>query len=54
VARKKKQDPHPLDPYRRLRKRVPPPGRVIPDRRRKIEDKQARRESDEEEEGREH
>jgi hypothetical protein len=46
VARKKKDTP--LDPYRRLRKRVPPPGRVIPDRRRELDEKRARREADEE------
>jgi hypothetical protein len=46
VTRKKKQTP--LDPYRRLRKRVPPPGRAIPDRRRELEEKEARRETDEE------
>jgi hypothetical protein len=47
VARKKKRNL--LDPYRRLRKRVPPPGRVIPDRRREIEEKEARREADDQE-----
>ncbi|HET6770982.1 MAG TPA: hypothetical protein VFH75_05045 [Actinomycetota bacterium] len=47
MARKKKQTP--IDPYRRLRKRVPPPGRAIPDRRRELEEKRARREADEEE-----
>jgi hypothetical protein len=41
-----------LDPYRRVRKRVPPPERVERDRRREIEERQARRET-EEEEGRE-
>jgi hypothetical protein len=46
MARKKKETP--LDPYRRLRKRVPPPGRAIPDRRRELEEKEARREADEE------
>lgn len=50
MARKKK--PTPIDPYRRLRKRVPPPGRAIPDRRRELEEKRARREAEEEEEER--
>jgi hypothetical protein len=42
VAKKKRSDP--LDPYRRIRKPVPPPGRVVPDRRRKVLDREARRE----------
>jgi hypothetical protein len=42
-ARKKPAD-EPLDPYRRIRKPVPPPQRVIPDRRRKIREDQEERE----------
>jgi hypothetical protein len=38
----------PMDAYRRIRKPVPPPGRAIPDRRRKKEEERARREMDEE------
>ncbi len=38
----------PLDAYRRIRKPVPPPGRAIPDRRRKAEEERARREMEEE------
>lgn len=38
----------PLDAYRRIRKPVPPPGRAIPDRRRKAERERARREIEEE------
>ena len=34
----------PLAPYRRIRKPVPPPGRVIPDRRRAVQEREARRE----------
>ena len=34
----------PLDAYRRVRKPVPPPGKVIPDQRRKIREEQAERE----------
>jgi hypothetical protein len=44
---KKKRDDS-LEPYRRVRKRVPPPGRPIPDRRREIEEERARRELEEE------
>jgi hypothetical protein len=45
----------PLDPYRRVRKPVPPPARVLPDRRRELREETARREARgaEEEEGRE-
>ena len=42
MAARKKQRDESLDPYRRIRKPVPPPERVIPDRRSKI-----RREQDE-------
>jgi hypothetical protein len=42
-ARKKRAE-EPLDPYRRIRKPVPPPERVIPDRRRKIREEQDERE----------
>ncbi|MGH2675473.1 MAG: hypothetical protein ACRDKA_02940 [Actinomycetota bacterium] len=38
----------PLDAYRRIRKPVPPPGRAIPDKRRKAEKERARREIEEE------
>ena len=37
----------PLDTYKRIRKPVPPPGRAIPDRRRKIEEETRRREAEE-------
>jgi hypothetical protein len=42
-GRKKRRDDD-LAPYRRIRKPVPPPGRVIPDRRRKIREDEAERE----------
>jgi len=45
VAKKRKRPPK--DPYRRIRKPVPPPGQVIPDRRREIEEEQARQEAEE-------
>lgn len=52
VSEKKKQKDEPLDAYRRVRKPVPPPGRVIPDRRRKLREEQERREAEEEREKR--
>jgi hypothetical protein len=33
----------PLSAYRRIRKPMPPPERVIPDKRRKVEEREARR-----------
>jgi hypothetical protein len=44
----KKKRQRSLDPYRRVRKPVPPPGRTIPDRRRKIREQTAQREAEEE------
>jgi len=38
----------PLDAYKRVRKPVPPPGRAIPDKRRKAEEKRARRDIEDE------
>lgn len=52
VGDKKKKD-EPLDAYRRLRKPVPRPGRVIPDRRRELREEQERREAEREREERE-
>jgi hypothetical protein len=46
MAKKKRRDA--MEPYRRVRKPVPPPQRAIPDRRRKIREDVARREADEE------
>jgi hypothetical protein len=37
------------DAYRKVRKPVPPPARVIRDRRRKVREKEARREIEERE-----
>jgi hypothetical protein len=42
----------PLDPYRRVRKPVPPPSRVERDRRREIREREARREADDEQDRR--
>jgi hypothetical protein len=36
----------PLDPYRRVRKPMPPPERVERDRRRDIDEREARKELD--------
>jgi hypothetical protein len=46
MAKKKRRDP--IEPYRRIRKPMPPPARTIPDRRRKVREKVARREAEEE------
>jgi hypothetical protein len=45
--KKLKRDDDPLAPYRKLRTPMPPPEKVIPDRRRELEDEQALREIDE-------
>jgi hypothetical protein len=34
----------PLEAYKRIRKPMPPPEQVIPDKRRKVEEREARRE----------
>jgi len=46
AARKKKprQGSDPLEAYRRIRKPMPPPERVIPNKRRKAAEREARRE----------
>jgi hypothetical protein len=36
-----------LDAYRRIRTPMPPPERVLPDRRRELEEERARREMEE-------
>jgi hypothetical protein len=46
MANKKRRDP--MEPYRRIRKPLPPPARTIPDRRRKVREETARREAEEE------
>ena len=50
VSKKKrtKRDADPLAAYRRIRKPMPPPERVVPDKRRELEDEEARREIEEE------
>jgi hypothetical protein len=43
-----KRDADPLAAYRRIRKPMPPPERIVPDKRRELEDEEARREIEEE------
>jgi hypothetical protein len=43
-----KRDEDPLAAYRRIRKPMPPPEKVIGDRRRKLDEEEARREIEEE------
>jgi hypothetical protein len=49
--RKRRDQADPLDAYKRIRKPMPPPGQVIPDKRRKVQEREAQRE--ERESGRE-
>ncbi|HYU57318.1 MAG TPA: hypothetical protein VEO00_04625 [Actinomycetota bacterium] len=53
--RRKRAPDDPLEPYRRVRKAVPRPGRPIPDRRDKLaerDERRRRREEGEQEDGR--
>jgi hypothetical protein len=43
-----KREADPLAAYRRIRKPMPPPEKVVPDKRRELEDEEARREIEEE------
>ena len=45
MAPRKKTGKEALEPYKRIRKPVAPPARVIPDRRRKLREEQAEREA---------
>jgi hypothetical protein len=45
--RKRSNKDDPLEVYRRIRKPMPPPEKVIPDRRRELEENEAEREADE-------
>jgi hypothetical protein len=50
VASKRKRSKREADPlaaYRRIRKPMPPPERILPDERRELEDEEARREIEE-------
>jgi hypothetical protein len=40
----------PLEAYKRIRKPMPPPERVLPDKRRKVQEREADRETREEQE----
>jgi hypothetical protein len=46
--KRSKREADPLASYRRIRKAMPPPERIVPDKRRELEDEQARREIEEE------
>ena len=46
--KRSKRDDDPLGVYRRIRKPMPPPERIVPDKRRELEDEEARREIEEE------
>ena len=40
----------PLEPYKRIRKPMPPPERVMPDKRRKMKEREVQREAEVDEE----
>ena len=42
-----KREADPLAVYRRIRKPMPPPERIVPDKRRELEEDEARREIEE-------
>ena len=42
-----KREAYPLAEYRRNRKPMPPPERIVPDKRRELEEDEARREIEE-------
>lgn len=42
--RRKKKTNDPLEVYRSIRKPMPPPEKVVPDKREKIEEEEAKRE----------
>jgi len=50
VSKRKRsnRDEDRLRVYRRIRKPMPPPERIVPDKRRELEDEEARREIEEE------
>ena len=51
VASKRKRSKREADPlaaYRRIRKPMPPPERIVPDKRRELDEDEARREIEEE------
>ncbi|MDP8955970.1 MAG: hypothetical protein M3N24_03305 [Actinomycetota bacterium] len=51
-AKKRRRGPaDPLEAYRRIRKPMPPPERIMPDKRRKAAERQAEREGRDEQGG---
>jgi len=46
--RQTKKDTDPLAAYRRIRKPMPPPERVLPDKRRREQEREARRQAERE------
>jgi hypothetical protein len=46
--KRSKREADTLAAYRRIRKPIPPPERIVPDKRRELEDEEARREIEEE------
>ena len=49
VSKRKRsqREADPLAVYRRIRKAMPPPERIVPDKRRELENEEARREIEE-------
>jgi hypothetical protein len=47
TARKRRGDRDPLEPYRKIRKPMPPPERVEPDKRRRVAEREAAYEAQE-------
>jgi hypothetical protein len=45
-ARRRRGSRDPLEPYRKIRKPMPPPERVEPDKRRKLAEQEAAREAE--------
>jgi hypothetical protein len=46
-GKRAKREADPLAVYRRIRKPMPPPERIVPDKRRELEEDEARREIEE-------
>ena len=46
--KRSKRDMDPLTAYRRIRRPMPPPEKVVPDKRRELDEEEARREIEEE------
>jgi hypothetical protein len=48
TRKRSKREADPLAAYRGIRKPMPPPERIVPDKRRELEDEEARRQIEEE------